>query len=117
MILALALLSGQDAAPPPPNTLSDIVVQPLSNDPIGRYVGGVTVPGEHGRFAGQVARWDHRLCVSVVGRAQARFALASPTKCQPPGGSILARKDWRCPRRTTRSAGRPDWSTISYRAS
>lgn len=69
MILALALLSGQDAAAPPPNTLSDIVVQPLSNDPIGRYVGGVTVPGEHGRFAGQVARWDHRLCVSVVGGA------------------------------------------------
>ncbi|WP_305758822.1 hypothetical protein [Brevundimonas sp.] len=68
-ILALALLGGQDAAPRPPDTLPDIVVQPLSDDAIGRFIGGITVPGEHGRFVGQVARWDHRLCVSVVGGA------------------------------------------------
>jgi hypothetical protein len=45
----------------------DVVVRGVSRDAVGRFVGGLTVPGEHGRFEGQVARWDERLCVEVTG--------------------------------------------------
>lgn len=66
-ILALALVSGQDPAPQAPSILPDVVVQTQSNDPVRLFVRGITVPGEHGRYQGQVARWDADLCVSVVG--------------------------------------------------
>lgn len=67
-ILALAWLAGQDPAPQQPsNTLPDVTVQQPASDPIRRFVGGVTLPGEHGRYVGQIARWDHRLCVDVIG--------------------------------------------------
>lgn len=69
MILALALFAGQDPARQPSNTLPDITVQQQAGDPVRRFVSGVTLPGEQGRYVGQIARWDHRLCVDVVGGA------------------------------------------------
>lgn len=66
-IMALALLGGQDAPQQPPVTLPEVVVQFAPGDPVGQFVRGITVPGEHGRYQGQVARWDADLCVSVVG--------------------------------------------------
>lgn len=69
-ILALALFGAQEPAPQQPsNTLPDVTVQQRASDPIRRFVAGVTLPGEHGRYVGQIARWDHRLCVDVVGGA------------------------------------------------
>lgn len=69
-ILALAWFAGQEPAPQQPsNTLPDVTVQQPASDPIRGFVGGVTLPGEHGRYVGQIARWDHRLCVDVVGGA------------------------------------------------
>lgn len=66
-ILAMALFGGQDRPQQPPDTLPEVVVEAHPDDPIRVFVRGVTVPGEHGRYQGQVARWDADLCVSVVG--------------------------------------------------
>lgn len=67
LMMALALLGAQRSPQETPDALPDIVVRGASGDPVGRFVGGVTVPGEHGRFEGQVARWGDSLCVSVTG--------------------------------------------------
>ena len=75
-LLALSIIASQASAPgnaqgqdlqSPPDVVDDVVVRGASRDAIGRFVGGVTVPGEHGQFQGQVARWGSNLCVSVVG--------------------------------------------------
>lgn len=68
LLIALGLLAQQ--TPPQEGTVDvvpDVVVRGVSGDAVGRFVGGLTIPGEHGRFMGQVARWDEKLCVEVRG--------------------------------------------------
>jgi hypothetical protein len=68
LIIALSLLVQQSTPQDPPaDIVPDVVVRGVSPDAVGRFVGGLTLPGEHGRFQGQVARWDDRLCVEVSG--------------------------------------------------
>ena len=69
MILALTLLSGQATASPQVDVVPDVQVLGVAGDPVRRFVSGITVPGEHGRFEGQVARRGADLCVNVVGAA------------------------------------------------
>ncbi|GLS01333.1 hypothetical protein GCM10007859_13460 [Brevundimonas denitrificans] len=68
-ILTLTLLFGQDGSQQPSATLPEVVVRAPPGDPVAVFVRGTTVPGEHGRYQGQVARWDADLCISVVGSA------------------------------------------------
>ena len=68
LLIALGLLAQQTPPQEPPvDVVPDVVVRGVSGDAVGRFVGGLTIPGEHGRYLGQVARWDHRLCVEVSG--------------------------------------------------
>jgi hypothetical protein len=68
LLIALGLLVQQTPPQEPPvDVVPDVVVRGVSEDAVGRFVGGLTIPGEHGRFLGQVARWDERLCVEVSG--------------------------------------------------
>ncbi len=69
LLISLGLLAQQ--TPPqqeaPADVVPDVVIRGVSGDALGRFVGGLTIPGESGRFLGQVARWDAQLCVEVSG--------------------------------------------------
>lgn len=76
-VIALTVLGGQAQAEDEPYVLPEIEIQARAGDPLARFVSDVTTPGEGSRFLGQIARWDHELCVTVTGAsAEANTYLA-----------------------------------------
>lgn len=63
----LLLAQSPEPVPEPPGTVDSVTVTAPRGDPIPSFVGKLAAPNAHGRFVGQIPRWNTPVCPGVLG--------------------------------------------------